>query len=172
MATNGHRQRALVVGYGNVYRSDDGVAHAVVNSLRRRLEQPDLSEDETGLDSLGASTDSVFLVQLTPELLDAMQAYAIIVFVDAHVMTDAPDLDVRSVCIQAPASSFTHHMTPEMLLGLLMTLCGATPCGYIVSIRGREFSFGRRLSQQTEALVEPAVDSILGLIGSPHHNSD
>ena len=54
--------RTLVIGFGNIDRADDGVAFYVINALRRRLGQKPLSEEDTGLEELGAPIDSVFLV--------------------------------------------------------------------------------------------------------------
>lgn len=56
--------RTLVMGYGNLDRSDDGVAYYVVNALRGRLGQPALAEDGSGLETRGGNTDAIFLTQL------------------------------------------------------------------------------------------------------------
>ena len=50
--------RTLVVGYGNIDRADDGVAYSVVNALRERLGQKALSEDDSGLEELGAQLNT------------------------------------------------------------------------------------------------------------------
>ena len=63
-------------------------------------------------------------------------------------------------------ATFTHHLTPAMLLALLKSLHHREPAGHIVSIRGYDFDFHRNLSADTEALVEKAVDHILQLHGS------
>ena len=157
--------RTLVIGYGNMYRADDGVAHYVVNSLRNRLGKDALSEDETGLEELGAQNDTVLLLQLVPELVDTLAAYDQVVFVDAHVRDDVPDLHHTSVCPEYALSAFTHHMTPGMLLSLVKMLQGCEPIGHIVSIRGHDFDFHRGLSVSTLYWVEPAVEVIAGLLG-------
>ena len=82
----------LIVGFGNLDRGDDGVAYYVVNAVRRRLVHTPLAEDATGLESLGARVDSVFLVQLVPELLDVLAGYDRVIFVDAHVYEGGDDL--------------------------------------------------------------------------------
>ena len=38
--------RTLVLGFGNVYRRDDGVAFVVLNALRQRLGLPVLAVDD------------------------------------------------------------------------------------------------------------------------------
>lgn len=157
--------RTLVIGYGNVHRADDGVAYHVVNALRQRLGQQSLGEDQTGLEDLGAETDSILLTQLAPELIDILGDYDQIVFVDAHVRDDVPDLCHEIVPPEYVISAFTHHMTPAMLLALLKAIHQQEPVGHIVSIRGRDFDFNESLSASTQALVGPTVELIIGLLG-------
>lgn len=156
--------RSLVVGYGNLDRADDGVAYYVINALRQRLGQGTLGEDETGLEALGAQANSVFLMQLSPELVDLLVDYDQIVFVDAHVREDLDDLHCTRVLPEYTASAFTHHMSPAMLLALLQVLHHRRPTGHIVSIRGHNFDFHRGLSAATETLVVPATELILQLL--------
>ena len=163
--------RTLVIGFGNIDRADDGVAYYVVNALRRRLGQGILHEDETGLEELGAQIDSIFLVQLAPELMDVIIPYDKIIFVDAHVYENVDSLYCAPVFPEFTPATFTHHLTPAMLLALLKSLHHREPAGHIVSIRGYDFDFHRSLSADTEALVEKAVDHILLLHGSTHDES-
>jgi len=163
--------RTLVIGFGNIDRADDGVAYHIVNGLRRRLRQGMLHEDETGLEEIGAEIDSIFLVQLTPELMDVIIRYDKIIFVDAHVYEDVDNLYCTPVLPEFTPATFTHHLTPSMLLALLKSLHHREPAGHVVSIRGYDFDFHRDLSADTEALVEKAVDHILLLHSSMHDES-
>lgn len=156
--------RTLVIGYGNLDRADDGVAYHVINRLRRRLKQNILREDDTGLEDLGAEVDSVFLIQLAPELIDVLTGYGQIIFVDAHVGTEKGDLSCETVSPEYTSSAFTHHLTPAMLLALLKILCNFEPVGYLLSIRGYDFDFHRSLSEDTEVLVDRAVEKIMQLL--------
>ena len=155
--------RTLVIGFGNIDRADDGVAYHVVNHLRRRLGKELLPEDETGLELLGGEIDSVFLVQLAPEFMDVMNLYDSIVFVDAHVYENAPNLYCAPVIPEFTPATFTHHITPAMLLALVKSIRNREPAGYVISIRGYDFDFHRKLSGDTEALIEDAVEHILEL---------
>ena len=159
--------RTLVVGYGNIDRGDDGVAYCVINALRRRLSQKLLSEDSTGLEELGAEVDSIFLVQLAPELMEVLAGYRRVIFVDAHVYENVDNLHCAPVFPEYTPSTFTHHMTPAMLLAFFKTLYHREPTGHLVSIRGYDFDFRRGLSADTEVLLEAAVDRILQLIMPP-----
>ena len=156
--------RTLVIGFGNIDRADDGVAFQVINALRRRLGQKALSEEDTGLEELGAPVDSVFLSQLAPELMDTLTEYGQVIFVDAHVYETLEDLHCAPVVPEYAPSTFTHHLTPGALLALLKTLYGVEPAGHLVSIRGYDFDFHRDLSTNTRALVESAADCILEIL--------
>ena len=156
--------RTLVIGFGNIDRADDGVAFFVVNALRRRLGQKPLNEDETGLEGLGAEVDSVFLSQLTPELLETLAGYQRVIFVDAHVYENVDALHCEPISPEYTPSAFTHHLTPAAFLALLKTLYRLEPAGHLVSLRGHDFDFHRDLSAETEALVGPAVEHILRLL--------
>jgi hydrogenase maturation protease len=152
--------RTLVIGYGNLDRADDGVAYHVINALRQRLGQKPLGDDDTGLQELGAQTDSILLAQLVPELIDVLVDYDQVIFVDAHVRDDVPDLYCAPVLSEYLASVFTHHMTPGMLLALLQVLHQREPVGYLVSVRGYDFDFHRSLSPAVGPLVPAAVEQI------------
>jgi len=156
--------RTLVIGYGNLDRQDDGVAHAIVGGLRRRLGQAPLAEGETGLEQLDGQADSILVLQLTPELLDVALDYEQLVFVDAHVRPDAEKVHCTPVGAEYAPAAFTHHMTPAMFLALLQALHQHQPAGHIVSVRGHSFDFERKLSPATQASVQPAVDKIVALL--------
>jgi hydrogenase maturation protease len=156
--------RTLVIGYGNPDRQDDGVAYAVVNALRQRLGQVRLGEDETGLEQVGAGMDSVFLLQLAPELLDVAAEYQRLIFVDAHVYPDAEDVRCVPVQPEYATAAFTHHMTPALFLALLQTLYACQSEGHIVSVRGQSFDFERELTLATAQRVAPAVERIRALL--------
>ena len=156
--------RTLVIGFGNIDRADDGVAFFVANALRRRLGQKPLNEDETGLEGLGAEVDSVFLSQLTPELLETLAGYQRVIFVDAHVYENVDALHCEPISPEYTPSAFTHHLTPAAFLALLKTLYRLEPAGHLVSLRGHDFDFHRDLSAETEAQVGLAVEYILRLL--------
>jgi hydrogenase maturation protease len=156
--------RALVIGYGNIDRADDGIAYYVINALRRRLGQRILTEDNTGLEELGKEVDSIFLGQLVPELMDVLTDYQQVIFVDAHVYENLENLHCAPVVPDYTSTTFTHHITPALLLAFFKTLYHREPAGNLVSIRGYDFDFHRDLSADTKALVEPAVEHILQLM--------
>jgi hydrogenase maturation protease len=152
--------RTLIIGYGNIDRADDGVAFHVINALRKLLGQPELTDDESGLDDLGEQVDSIFLIQLTPELIDILSLYDKVVFIDAHVFESLDNLHYATVSLEYGTSTFSHHITPGMMLALLKMIHAKEPTGHIISIRGYDFNFHRFLTPETESLIKPAVGMI------------
>lgn len=159
--------RTLIIGFGNIDRADDGVAHEVINALRRSQGQAPLEEEETGLEELGKSVDSIFLSQLTPELLELLRDYDRAIFVDAHVFEGTDGLHCETISPEYTPSTLTHHFTPGMLLALLKAVYGREPVGLLVSVRGHDFDFHRGLSPETGALMAQAVDYIQAWLKDP-----
>ena len=149
--------RALVIGYGNLDRGDDGAGFHVVNRLRAALGQPPLADDETGLEGIGAEIDAVFLRQLVPERAPDAAAYDRLVFCDAHVLPEGGDLQARRVRPEMRVSGFGHVMHPEGFLWLVHGLSARRPDGLMVALRGFRFDPTRRLSEGTSSQVDPAV---------------
>jgi hydrogenase maturation protease len=156
--------RTIIIGYGNIDRSDDGVAYEIINLVRQNLGQKILEDGDTGLEKLKGEIDSVFLPQLVPEIMELLTGYAQIIFVDAHAGADMKDLNCSKVTPQYVSSTFTHHMTPDALLAFLKTLYQHEPEAYIVSVRAHDFDFKRSFSPKTQSLLRPASDKIIELL--------
>ena len=153
-----------MVGFGNVFRRDDGVGFAVLNALRERLGRPPLSADEYGYDELGHELDTLFVHQLVPELAEVVAGYDRVVFVDAHTGV-IPDLIREKEVVAGYASTqVSHQLSPCALLALARDLYAGHPRGVLFSIRGYDFDFGGELSAQTAALVIDSVDRILASV--------
>jgi hydrogenase maturation protease len=153
----------LVAGFGNLYRRDDGVARVVVNALRERLGRPPLDPMDDGFGDLGHSIDSVVLHQLVPELSEELKDYELVIFVDAHVDAIPEPLHEERLEV-AYRTPFVYHQThPSTVLALTQQLHGRAPEAVLISLLGHDFDFGEGLSEETAALVEPAVERILEL---------
>jgi len=156
--------RTLIVGYGNPYRTDDGVGYHVLREIARRLGRSPLGPDDDGLDELGGAVDLVCLRQLLPELAEKLGSYDLVILVDAH--TGVYDEALRCVVLEpnyAP-SAFTHHMKPEALLGLATAFSETVPRSRLFSVRGYDFDFGEELSEQTKRLADQATQRIMDMI--------
>jgi len=164
--SNSPVDRTLVIGYGNPYRHDDGVALAVINSLRHRLGVNLLALDDDGLDTLGYPVDTIMLHQLLPELVPVVANYQRLVFVDARIRASSEEISVVPIREEYGFHAVTHHLSPQMLLALVKEATGTFPLSHLISIRGENFDFGEGLSSECSGRVNDAVERILALAGA------
>jgi hydrogenase maturation protease len=158
-------RHALIIGYGNTDRQDDGVAWHVLAALRRWLGRPDPATDGEAFEPEGANPDFLFTLQLTPEMAETLAEYERICFVDAHTGNVPEKIHVSQLEGKFQRSPFTHHLTADTLMALCAQLYSHTPDAILVSLRGYQFGFERSLSPETQALVEPAAREILAWLG-------
>jgi hydrogenase maturation protease len=159
-------KRALIIGYGNTDRQDDGVAWHVLANLRDQLGKPAPEEEGEAFEPEGKNPDFLFALQLTPEIAETLADYQRICFVDAHTGNVPDEIHFRLLQAKYQRSPFTHHLTPETLLALCEQLYAQTPEAILVSLRGYQFGFERSLSPETRALVEPATQEILAWLAA------
>lgn len=157
--------RALLIGYGNPYRSDDGVARHVLNIVRERWGLPPLALDESGEDQLGRAVDTLMLHQLLPELAPLLADYDRVIFVDAHAGAIPEEVRVAPVAEEQGFQAVVHHMTPGHLLHYTRMAAGGAPRAWLVSILGERFDFGENLTEPCRARAAAAAEDILRLLG-------
>lgn len=161
-------RRTLVIGFGNIYRRDDGVGAAVVHALRDRLGYPPLSPDEDGWDDRGRSVDTILVHQLTPDLAEVLGEYDRVIFVDAHIQAMGEPIREERLDACYRTTTVSHVMHPCTLLALAQMMHGQAPEGILLSVRGHDFDFGEGLSPETAALVDEVVERVLTLVEGEH----
>jgi hydrogenase maturation protease len=152
-------KKALILGYGNPDREDDGVAWHILRALTIKLDlpSPESYEDEFPESAL---VDFAFHLQLTPEMAEDISAYEDVCFVDAHTGNLPEPVRLINVESEFQASPFTHHLTPQSLLSMCETIYQKKPEAALLSVLGHRFLFSRELSGETAALVPQAVELI------------
>jgi Ni,Fe-hydrogenase maturation factor len=160
----------LAIGLGNLDRGDDGAAFHVVNRLRESLGLRALGEEEDGLGD-PAPPRAVFVRQLVPELTAEIGGFSRLVVIDAHVASLAQPLQFERLEPLPPWTAFSHVFSPAALLWLTRTVSGSSPEAFLISLRGHDFSPGRRLSAETAGLIAGAAD-LAGALFQTHttHN--
>lgn len=161
------RPRSLIVGYGNPYRRDDGVAFYILNGVRRRLGLAELERDDDGEDGLGHPVDSLLLRQLVPELVGLLEDYQRVVFLDAHAGVIPEEVRVVPVREDLSPQAVSHHMSPGMVLALAREATGRAPEAYLVSVKGTDFDFGTELSAECARRADAALETVMGLLEAP-----
>ena len=152
-------KKALIIGYGNPDREDDGVAWHILRALTIKLglTSPDSYEDEFPESMM---IDFAFYLQLTPEMAEDISEYEHVCFVDAHTGSIPDPVRLIEVESEFQRSPFTHHLTPQSLLSMCETIYGKKPDAALLSALGYRFLFTRQLSEETAALVPEAVELI------------
>jgi hydrogenase maturation protease len=156
--------RALVIGYGNIDRGDDGAAFHVVNRLRSDFGQRPLAGDEDGWSPEPDGDTALFAPRLLPELALDAAGCRVLVLVDAHVSAERRPVVCARVLPEYRPPAFTHQISPSMFVWLAGTVGGGPFPAFIVSLRGRCFGMQRSLSAATAGLVDPAAEAVLRLV--------
>ncbi len=114
---------ALLIGYGNPGRGDDGLGPAFAERIAAR-----------GLPGLAVEVD----FQLTADHALTLSKYELVIFADAELSGTAP-FSLREVTGTTSDSLGSHSVTPQGALGLTRLLFGATPEAHIIGIPGASF---------------------------------
>lgn len=144
---------ALVIGYGNALRSDDGVGwHAAeLMSADPRLERVQVLQRH----------------QLTPELALDVSVAAVVVLVDASSTAPAATVTVTRVDpADGGGSPWSHMLVPATLVALADELYGRAPDVYVVSIGVASFDVGDSLSPEVAGAMPLIVDTVVELLGA------
>lgn len=143
--------KALIIGYGNILRGDDGVGWVIAEKLKELLPQ-ELVTVQTH-------------VQLTPEMVADLSEVELVVFIDAQ--TDGPAGTVTCQPVEPltiSPLSFSHHLTAATLLSLSLHLFGKAPKAYLVSVNGDNFEHQEELSPPVQNSVPKAIETVLNLL--------
>jgi len=153
----------LIIGYGNPYRQDDGVAWHILREVGKKLGLPD-EETITGFLPASQEIDLWCVLQIIPEMADTIAKYDRVCFVDAHTGIVPEEVAVKPVLPVYTSSPLTHHLTPESLLSITHTIYHVEPEALLISVRGYEFGFSEDLSKHTMSLVPIATSKIMSFI--------
>ena len=141
---------ALVIGYGNVLRSDDGVGWHVAERL---ADDPRL---------MGSTLLHVH--QLTPELAFDVNRATLVVLVDAQHGPEAGTFVVDQVApVEDVATAWSHHLDPASLVGLAVELYGSAPDVYTVGVGVASLEAGDELSPAVRSALPRIADAVAAL---------
>ena len=150
MAEDALTARAVVIGFGNDLRSDDGAGRWVADQI-----------EAIGLDHV----DVLSVAQPTPELALVLAGRPAAVFVDASV--DTTGLSVERVEPAESASGFfTHHSDVAALLALTASVGDPPAMATLVSVPAFNLEMGFEFSEVTRAAAADAIDRIVELVTS------
>lgn len=142
-------KHALVIGFGNELRCDDGIGPRVAHEIESR----DWPEVKT-----------LAVQQLTPELARELAKVRQAIFIDARVPPNETDIEVRQVHPGSGVSTMTHCSNPAQLLGMTKWLYGRTPETWMITAAGENFDLGEKLSPVAEQNMQLAIEWIETLL--------
>lgn len=142
--------KALVCGYGNPFRTDDGVGHLLAPAVAEMIS------------SLGGEAEVRLEHQLLPEMAEEFGEYDLLVFADARVPgTGSGDgYDIREISPDPALEGLNiHSVGPEWVLALAAAIGGSVPPAVLVSVEGDSFDFGEGLTVACSERMKNALSS-------------
>lgn len=137
--------RALVIGYGNRLRGDDGVGTTIAEIV-----------ETWQMPGVGTITPH----QLTPELADSLSQVDMALFIDASWNLLAGEVSVTPVCSVEHELIVSHYATPSGLLSLARSLYGCAPDAWWVQIGIEDTALGEQFSTPVERAIPVALEEV------------
>jgi len=131
--------RCLIIGFGNPLRSDDGIGWHVAREFSHEFQHDDVQV--------------IAAHQLTPEMAEMASRAERVLFVDATHKGKPGSVNCEPVAPAAPASHFTHELTPASVLTLAQELYGHRPPAYLLTVAGECFETGDAMSAVAIAAI-------------------
>jgi hydrogenase maturation protease len=142
--------RILIIGIGNTLRSDDGVGWHIAQEFRERLAASD--------------SEAIAVQQLMPEIAETISRVELVLFVDAMDGGKPGRVQIQPIVVSDESRGESHHLTPEIVLGLTQRLYQRCPRAFQLTIAGESFNPGETFSAAvSDALpaVRTAIDRFL-----------
>lgn len=145
--------KALIIGYGNPLRGDDGLGWHAAQRLAAMLPEQE--------------AQSIACHQLTPELAEPMSRANLVVFIDAASQEPVGRLFSQRITASAALSCpFSHHVTPAMLLAWAQELYGSCPEVILFSVSSQCFDCSEELSPPVAAVMPKLLEWICTLVAT------
>jgi len=131
--------RALVIGFGNPLREDDGIGWQAAELLQGKVPE--------GL------AEIVCCHQLTPELAMQLETASLTIFLDASLEQAAGEVVCRPIHPEDGGAS-SHHLSPGQLLQFTRHLTGITPSAFLITGGAFRMNLGHRLTEIGEKTAQ------------------
>jgi hydrogenase maturation protease len=142
-------QSPLIIGYGNIYRQDDGFGWRVIDELKKT----------------GAAFNYIREQQLAPEISEDISRAAFVVFVDASATGTPGTLTCEDLTPnEVPGPHYTHHVAPQDILALAKILYGRAPNARLITMTGKSFELEEGLSPLIESRIPDVIEQIRGYL--------
>lgn len=140
----------LVIGYGNLLRSDDGVGAKVAEAIAE-MHLP--------------GVQTLVCQQLSPEHAEPVSRARTVIFVDA-AMDASNEVQLRKLEPNESSQLMAHAADPRTMLALARDVFGHCPEAWWLTIPAVKLDFGHNLSPAAQKGFEEAVREIKKLCQS------
>lgn len=140
--------KVLVCGYGNPFRTDDGVGHLLAPAVAELIA------------SRGGEAEVRLEHQLLPEMAEEFGKYDLLAFTDARVpgTGSGKGYDIREISPDPALEGLNiHSVGPEWILALAARIWGKVPPSLLVSVEGESFDFGEGLTEACRRRMDGAL---------------
>ncbi len=144
---NSKPPKCLIVGVGNIIRSDDAIGSIVCEEMDG-LQLPNVSY--------------LHVHQLHTELLEEFSQHEYVIIVDAAVEGKEVNFFAVNPGIAGTASS--HAMDAASIAALFEKVYGRRLKLYVCAVRGEDFSLGESITKQARANINKAIDMLTASI--------
>jgi hydrogenase maturation protease len=142
--------RALLIGYGNTLRGDDGLGPHVAACLAADL----LAADRR-----------VACHELTPELAVPLSEADLAIFVDAGRDRRPGEIACERLAPRPPGQfAFSHALPPAALLALARDLYGTCPPAWLLSVGADNLDYADGLSPAVRAALPALRERVRALL--------
>jgi len=152
---------ALVIGFGNPIRGDDGAGFAAAELLAGLLRKDPHD---------GPSVEALACQQLTFDLAEAVSRADLVVFIDADHSVPAGEFSEHEAGEDPTPPPVSHHLTPPALLAVTRAIYGSAPRGIVLSVGASAFE-APGLSPAVEAIL-PRVAEVARAIAEARGQRD
>lgn len=140
-------KRALIIGFGNPLREDDGLGWRAAELIES--EQPDAAV--------------IKCHQLTPELAEAISQASLVIFLDASMNQAPGEVSTQHIGRENP-QALSHHLSPAQLMGFTEQLFGETPRSFLITCRIENVGWSEELSRRSQRSAERMAAAAQALV--------
>lgn len=147
----------LVIACGNPLRCDDGVAWLVAQEMERQL--PPFAA-------------IIRVHQLTPELAESASHADTVIFIDAALDLEPGKVLCRALTPDLGEVQLSHFLAPPQVLALCRQLYGAEPRAFLISVGGKCFDHGERISPEVANALPQVIAAVNGAVKRDEPSSE
>lgn len=133
----------LLIGYGNMYRRDDGAGLVLAEKLAAYWSSEGI---RTRL-----LTSSQLLPEMACDIADDNSAH--VLFIDATASAGDAGIQVSPIELDITSPSLGHHLGPTTLMSFAALLFGSHPHAWLVTVPGIDFDHGEGFSKEVKELL-------------------